>query len=306
MKGMPANRSAIPVLFDPRYRAHLPGRHRFPMGKYLAVAEALRASSFAQRLRFLRPKDLSEAQVEAAHGYWPLVRDLALPPAMEKRLGLPLQPDVRDRALAAAAGSYVAALTALERGVACNLAGGSHHADYDTPAGFCTFNDVSIAAKALLSRRRVGRILVLDLDVHQGDGTARSFASEAHVTTVSLHCAQNFPFEKARSDMDVELAAGAQGWEYARALAGILEALPARDYDLLFYNAGIDPHSDDTLGRLALNDDDLAARDAQVLAWARRHDLPVVTVLGGGYQPDLARLGALHAQTVQQAARLFG
>ncbi len=276
------------------------------MGKYLAVAEALRAEAQSERLRFLRPKDLLESQIEAAHGYWPLVRDLALPREMEKRLGLPLQPDVRDRAMAAAAGSYVAALTALQRGVACNLAGGSHHADYDTPAGFCTFNDVAIAAKALLEAGRVRRILVLDLDVHQGDGTARSFADEERVTTVSLHCAQNFPFEKAHSDVDVELEASARGWEYARALRRTLARLAAREFDLVFYNAGVDPHQDDTLGRLSLTSQDLASRDAEVLAWARRHDLPVVTVLGGGYQPDLGRLAALHGQTVEQAAILFG
>ncbi len=295
----------IPVFFDPRYRARLPDRHRFPMGKYMAVAEALRRGPLVQQLRFLRPKDLHEAQIEAAHGYWPLVRDLALPRAMEKRLGLPLQADLRDRALAAAAGTYAAALTALDRGVACNLAGGSHHADYETPAGFCTFNDVTIAAKSLLQRGRVGRILVLDLDVHQGDGTARSFDAEPRLVAASLHCAQNFPFEKARSDLDIALDEGAQGRAYAEALRGLLAGLPANSFDIVFYNAGVDPHKDDNLGRLALSARDLADRDHLVLAWARRHDLPIVTVLGGGYQGDLARLASLHAQTVAQAVTLF-
>ncbi len=295
----------LPVFLDTRFRPRLPAGHRFPMGKYVAVAEALRAHSAARDMRFLRPKTLSEAQLARAHDYWPLVRDLALPRAMEKRLGLPMQADVRDRALAAAAGSYAAALTALDMGIACNLAGGSHHADQASPAGFCTLNDVGIAARALLDQGRVQRILALDLDVHQGDGTARMFASEPRVVTASLHCADNYPFEKARSDMDVALAKGSQGPAYSHALESLLERLQNQSFDLVFYNAGVDPHQDDALGKMALSGADLAARDRRVLSWAQGQGLALVTVMGGGYQRDLRPLAALHAQTVLLAGEVL-
>lgn len=292
----------LPVFLDTRYRPRLPTGHRFPMGKYLAVAEALRAHSAAPGMRFLRPKPLSEAQLARAHDYWPLVRDLVLPPAMEKRLGLPMQADVRDRALAAAAGSYAAALTALDTGLACNLAGGSHHADQASPAGFCTLNDVGIAARALLDQGQAQRILVLDLDVHQGDGTARMFAADPRVVTASLHCADNYPFDKAASDVDVALAKGSLGTAYRAALEGLLERLQGQSFDLVFYNAGVDPHQDDALGHLALSGEDLADRDDRVLDWAASRGLPLVTLMGGGYQRDLRPLAALHAQTVLLAA----
>lgn len=299
----------LPVFVDTRFRPRLPPGHRFPMGKYVAVAEQLKAAPEARSLRFLRPKPLSEAQLLAAHDCWPQVRDLALPLAMTKRLGLPLAADVRDRALAAAAGTYAAALTALDTGLACNLAGGSHHADQESPAGFCTLNDVGIAARALLDQGRAQRILVLDLDVHQGDGTARMFQHEARVTTVSLHCQDNYPFDKARSDLDLALARGSAGAAYLaalEALEALLQRLDGQAFDLAFYNAGVDPHQDDALGRLALSGHDLAERDRRVLAWAWRRGLPLVTLMGGGYQRDLEPLAALHAQTVLLAAQQIG
>ncbi len=194
------------------------------------------------------------------------------------------------------AGTVLAARLALEHGLACNTAGGSHHAFAGAGTGFCVFNDVAVAARLLLAEGLIGRALVVDLDVHQGDGTAAMLADEPRAFTFSVHCRTNFPARKQQSDLDLALDAGVGDADYLTALDRLLPALLDRVApDLVFYNAGVDPHVDDRLGRLSLSDGGLAERERLVLAACRSRGVPVACVVGGGYADDLDLLARRHA-----------
>jgi acetoin utilization deacetylase AcuC-like enzyme len=225
-------------------------------------------------------------------------------PEESRRIGLPNTPAVARRAFLSAAGTLLAARLALEHGVACNMAGGSHHAGPEGGAGYCVFNDVAIAAQALLDEGRGARVLDVDCDVHQGDGTARIFAGRDDVLTLSLHAERNYPARKAASDLDYPLPDRLEDRAYLEVLAHALTATEGFAAGLLFYNAGVDPHEGDRLGRLALSDDGLRARDRMVLGWAHGRSLPVAAVLGGGYDNDPYRLAARHAILFEEAARV--
>jgi acetoin utilization deacetylase AcuC-like enzyme len=200
----------------------------------------------------------------------------------------------------------LAARLALEHGIACNTAGGSHHAQADTGAGFCVFNDVAVAARRLLAEGKVGQVLVVDLDVHQGDGTARIFENDASVFTFSMHAEKNFPARKAASDLDIDLADGTGDEAYLGKLEEILPDLLARVApDLVFFNAGVDPHADDKLGRLSLSDEGLARREAFVLGSCLERSIPVTGVIGGGYDADIDRLAHRHALLHRAAREAF-
>jgi acetoin utilization deacetylase AcuC-like enzyme len=223
-----------------------------------------------------------------------------------RRIGMPNTDSVAVRARAATGGTLLAARLALEHGVACNTAGGSHHAQADTGAGFCVFNDVAVAARRLQAEGLVGQVLVVDLDVHQGDGTARIFEGDASVFTFSMHAEKNFPTRKAASDLDIDLPDGAGDAAYLEALANVLPDLLARIRpDLVFFNAGVDPHADDKLGRLSLTNAGIAAREAMVLGACLDRDIPVTGVIGGGYDPDIDRLADRHAILHRTAVRLM-
>jgi acetoin utilization deacetylase AcuC-like enzyme len=297
----------IPIVFHPDYLAPLRRGHPFPMSKY----GYLRAALVARRLLpesggYLAPAPVSIARAAAVHdlGYVERVATQRLTPAEERAIGLPNTAAVARRAFLSAAGTLLAARLALEHGLACNMAGGSHHAGPDGGAGYCVFNDVAIAAQALLDEGRAARVLVVDCDVHQGDGTARIFAGRRDVLTLSLHGERNYPARKATSHLDYPLPDRLADRPYLEVLAHGLAAVEAFHPDLVFYNAGVDPHGDDRLGRLALTDAGLRARDALVLAWARARGFPVASVLGGGYDRDPDRLAARHAILFEEVARL--
>ncbi len=267
------------------------------MGKFARLAAVLREEGLAPD-GFHQPEPASFEVVSAAHApdYVTAVFAAEVPREVERRIGLPMTPSVALRARAAVAGTLLTARLALEHGLACNTAGGSHHAARGHGAGFCVFNDVAVAAANLLAEGVVGRVLVVDCDVHQGDGTAEIFSDEPRVFTLSLHAAKNFPARKVAGDLDVELPDGAEDEAYLHALASVLDSTLAEVRpDLVFYNAGVDPHRDDRLGRLALTDAGLAARDAFVLDACRRRSLPVAGVIGGGYDLDIDRLAKRHA-----------
>jgi acetoin utilization deacetylase AcuC-like enzyme len=237
------------------------------------------------------------------------VRDVlgqTLSPMAERRLGLPQSPALADRSRAATAGTLLAARLALAHGLACNTAGGSHHAFADAGSGFCVFNDVAVAAAALLAEGAVRKVLVIDLDVHQGDGTALIFRDDPRVFTFSMHAATNFPARKQQSDLDLALPRDLADAAYLVALEETLPKLfdDVRP-DLVFYNAGVDPHADDRLGHLALSDDGLKARDFAVIDAVRRRGIPLVGVVGGGYDRDVERLVRRHAILHRTAARLM-
>jgi acetoin utilization deacetylase AcuC-like enzyme len=270
----------------------------------------LRAALTARRLLpaaggFVAPAAASVGQVAAvlALGSVERVAGGRLEPGEIRAIGLPGSAAVARRSFLAAAGTLLAARLALEHGVACNMAGGSHHAGPEGGAGYCVFNDVGVAARALLDEGRVRRVLVVDADVHQGDGTARIFAGEARVFTLSLHADKNYPAQKARSSLDLPLPDGLGDRPYLEALTHGLAQAEGFGAEIVFYNAGVDPHGHDRLGRLALSDAGLRARERAVLGWARARRVPLVGVLGGGYDHDPERLAARHAILFEEAAR---
>jgi acetoin utilization deacetylase AcuC-like enzyme len=287
-----------PVVHHPAYVTPLPAQHRFPMPKFARLLACLRDTGLLLPVQEFVPEPAPRAWLELAHApaYVDAVLEDRLSVAEVRRLGLPLSPVLALRGRCAVAGTILAARLALEHGIACNTAGGSHHAFAGFGAGFCLFNDVAVAARLLLAEGLVGRVAVIDLDVHQGDGTAAIFADDPRVITFSVHCRANFPARKQQSDLDLALDAGIGDADYLAAVDGLLPALLERARpDLVFYNAGVDPHQDDRLGRLDLTDAGLAERERLVLAACRRRGLPLACVVGGGYADDLDVLASRHA-----------
>jgi acetoin utilization deacetylase AcuC-like enzyme len=288
----------VPVVHHPAYVAPLPPAHRFPMPKFGRLFAYLRESGLVDAAQVVTPEPAPRAWIELAHtpAYAAAILEQRLDPEAERRLGLPVSPAVALRARCATAGTVLAARLALEHGLACNTAGGSHHAHAGFGAGFCVFNDVAVAARVLLAEGLIDRALVVDLDVHQGDGTAEIFEHDARVTTFSVHCRTNFPARKRQSDLDVALDPGTEDRPYLDLLEAVLPPLLDRTRpDLVLYNAGVDPHRDDRLGRLALTSGGLRARDSLVLAACRARGLPLACVVGGGYSTDIEELVRRHA-----------
>ncbi len=287
-----------PVVHHPAYVTPLPASHRFPMPKFAYLLAHLRRTGLLLPAQEFVPEPAPRAWLELAHDslYVTAVLEQRLDAAAIRRLGLPLSPVLALRSRCAVAGTVLTARLALEHGVACNTAGGSHHAFAGFGAGFCVFNDVAVAARVLAAEGLIRRALVIDLDVHQGDGTAAILAGDASVFTLSVHCRANFPARKQQSDLDVALDPGTGDADYLDLLANLLPPVLDRVRpDLVFYNAGVDPHVDDRLGRLALSDAGLAERERYLLALCRRRGLPLACVVGGGYADDLDVLARRHA-----------
>ena len=229
--------------------------------------------------------------------------------AEQRRIGLPATTPLVRRTWLAVGGTVLTARLALEHGLACHLAGGTHHAFPDHGSGFCIFNDCAVAARVLLAEGQVQRLMVIDLDVHQGDGTAAIFAAEPRVFTVSAHCASNFPLRKQRSDVDLPLADGLEDVDYLRAIGDLIpDLLDQQRPQLVLYNAGVDPHRDDRLGRLCLSSDGLLNRDRLVLDACLRRRIPIATVIGGGYDnlTPLVERHSLVFRAAAEQARLHG
>ena len=286
------------IVHHPAYVAPLPAGHRFPMPKFGALFRRLVSRGLAPEATLQVPSSATPAMLRHAHeaAYVAAVIGRRLPPDAIRRLGLPLSPEVVTRARAATAGTLLTARLALDHGLACNTAGGSHHAFADCGAGFCVFNDVAVAAGVLLEEGAVRRVLVVDLDVHQGDGTAAICGRDARISTLSVHCRTNFPARKQQSTRDIALDPDVGDREYLAIVRPLIESMLDRHApDLVFYNAGVDPHKDDRLGRLALSDQGLADREAVVLEACRRRGLPLAVVVGGGYAADVEVVAERHA-----------
>ena len=290
----------------PDYVAALPPGHSFPMDKYglLMLALADRGADFAQHV----PEPMPREWIEAVHdiAYVAAVFGGTLTREVERRIGFAVTPAMLRRSRLVMGGTYLAARLALDLGFAANTAGGSHHALPATGAGYCIFNDIAVAGARLLAEGRIGKLAVVDLDVHQGDGTAAIFAGRDDVVTFSMHAAKNFPVRKAASTRDVELPDGMADDAYLDVLATELPAfLDAARPDLVIYQAGVDPHVDDRLGRLALSDDGLTRRDQFVAAACIARELPLASTLGGGYGTDRALVAARHARSILALADAY-
>lgn len=271
----------------------LPEGHRFPMRKYSLLRERL--SQELPSLHMQQAPAASDGELALAHApaYIQAVRTGSLPPQMQREIGFPWSEGMVERSRRSAGATIAAARVALTEGLAGNLAGGTHHAGSEQGGGFCVFNDAAVAARLMQAERfrqtkRVLQVAVVDLDVHQGNGTAQIFAQDPSVFTLSLHGEKNFPFRKVQGDWDVDLPDGTGDEAYLQALHQALETLEQRfDAELIIYLAGADPHEGDRLGRLKLSYDGLIARDRAVMDWAWQRRIPLVMCMAGGYGRDI-------------------
>lgn len=298
----------LPLIHHPGYTIALPPRHPFPMAKFRALREALAADPVGARAEWITPSPAKEASLARVHTRDYLRAFLAgtLSPAAQRRSGFRWSEALVARTLLEVGGTLATVEAALATGLACNTAGGTHHAHVDAASGYCLINDLAVAATHALAHGWADRILIVDLDVHQGDGTARLFRHDQRVFTFSMHAAANFPARKQHSDLDIALPRGTGDARYLAHLKASLPPLLVQFApDLVLYDAGVDVHADDRLGHLALTDNGLFARDHYVLATCREAGIPVAAVIGGGYDRDLEALAERHAQLHRAASALL-
>ena len=297
------------AFFCDTYVIPLPPGHRFPTPKYRLLRERLVAEGVLAAAELEEADLIDRATLLYAHTpeYVEAVFAGALDEDEQRRLGFPWSEGLVARSRASCFGTLAAAREALSDGIAGNLAGGTHHAFAGGGNGFCVFNDVAVAARALQREGAIERAVVVDLDVHQGDGTAAIFAGDDSVFTFSMHGAKNFPFRKQRSSLDVELPDGCRDTEYISQLAEHLpRVLDAARAQILFFVAGVDPLAQDVLGRLDLSLEGLRRRDRLVLAAARERGIPIVLTLGGGYAKPIDLSVDAHIGTWREARAVFG
>jgi len=283
----------------------LPPDHRFPMLKYGRVRERIVAERILDAGDLSVPDPIGWDALALVHDadYIDAVRSGTLPRDLQRRIGFPWSPEMVERSRRSVGATLAAARVALVEGVAANLAGGTHHAFRDRGEGYCVFNDVAVAARVLLDERQIRRSVVLDCDVHQGNGTAAIFSGDPQVFTVSLHGANNFPFRKEASDLDVTFEDGAGDAEYLAALDTYLPpVLDRQQPDLVFYLAGADPYEGDRLGRLKLTISGLLERDRLVFDACRRRRIPVAVTMSGGYAVNVEDIVTIHCNTIREAA----
>jgi acetoin utilization deacetylase AcuC-like enzyme len=290
-----------------RFTVPLPEWHRFPMIKYARLRERVEASGLLGPDDLLIPHAATDEELLLAHdaGYVRKVSAGQLSPDEVRAIGFPWTASLVERSRRSVGATIEAARLAFDEGVAVNLAGGTHHAYRDHGAGFCVFNDAAVAARVIQEEGRAQRVLIIDCDVHQGDGTASIFADDPTVFTFSIHGAMNYPLQKQSSDLDVELEDGAQDGAYIEALSrGLGLALERSKPDLVFYLAGADPFIYDRLGRLRVSKDGLAERDRLVLGRCSNAGLPVAVAMAGGYAEEVGDTVDIHYRTVVEAAAI--
>ena len=288
-----------------RYVVSLPPNHRFPIAKYALLRDAVVSSGIVAADHLHEPARASADQLRLVHTerYVTAVVTGALSDAEQRRIGFPWSESLVERSFRAVGGTVEAARAALDFGITMNLAGGTHHAFPDHGEGFCVFNDTAIAIRALQQDRRIRRAAVIDLDVHQGNGTHAIFAGDASVFTFSMHGGRNYPYHKVPGSLDVEMADGTGDDEYLTALSDALpRVLAAVSPDLVIYLAGADAHESDRLGRLRLTFEGLARRDVMVLDACREVGIPVAITIAGGYGRDIEDSVRVHLNTVRIAS----
>lgn len=285
----------------------LPAGHRFPMGKYEILRQRLAAELPQLELQLADPASDGELALVHTPAYVQAVVKGELSASAQREIGFPWSEGMVERARRSVGATVSAARLAMQQGIAANLAGGTHHAYADKGSGFCVFNDVAVAARLLQteaarSGKQALQVAVIDLDVHQGNGTARIFRQDPSVFTLSMHGAKNFPFRKEESDLDIDLPDGCTDGLYLSQLQDALAQLEARcSPDLVFYLAGADPHEGDRLGRLKLSFEGLQERDRMVFEWAWRKRVPLAMAMAGGYGREIADTVQVQINTFSQA-----
>ena len=301
-------KSALPIVYHPNYSILWTAVHRFPMTKFQMLYQYLLENNIAQKNQFREPKPVSLETLYRVHqpDYVKGFMEGTWDRKIQKRIGFPWYPDLVKRSFAEVGGTIATVKLAKKWGLACNTAGGTHHAFPDYGSGFCILNDLAVAAHHALAKGLAGKILILDLDVHQGDGTAFIFASEPRVFTLSLHGARNFPLRKQKSDWDIPLPDGTDDGDYLIYLEDALETvLEGFAPDLVLYDAGVDVHHEDQLGKLALTCKGLFQRDHLVIRSCLQRAIPVACVVGGGYAQIREDLLPRHGTLFRAATELF-
>lgn len=297
------------VAFSPIYRyQHLPAEHRFPMDKYDLLPRQLLHEGVIDESYFFTPTPITEAQILRTHTseFWGKLKNGTLSRHEIRAMGFPFHPTLVERGRHIAGGTLECYFHAKQHGVALNIAGGTHHSYADRGEGFCLFNDFAIAANELLHTSEVQKILIVDLDVHQGNGTAKIFEQDERVFTCSVHGANNYPLKKERSDLDIGVDDGIGDADYLEVIDGLVPDLIERvKPDVLFYLSGVDILSSDKLGRLGVSKQGCKQRDELVFKAAHAAGLPTVVAMGGGYSAQLSDIIDAHANTFKAAKEIF-
>jgi len=295
----------LPVVNHEDYFAKIGDDHKFPINKFGELAKFLKKEKIVNK--FHTPYPCSNETLMRAHSenYIKDVKNKTLDIRIIKKIGFPLVDSVIQRSLVATGGTVLASKLAKDNGLACNTAGGSHHANYYEGAGYCVFNDVAVAAHYLLDRSLVEKILIIDLDVHQGNGNSDIFKDNRNVFTFSMHSKSNYPAKKSISDLDVELEDNMEDTQYINLLKLHLTQLNKENFDYVFYIAGVDIHFNDRLGKLKVTDEGIRQRDDIVTENFFSKEIPLCGVLGGGYNKDFNKLVELHASLHQSCAKLI-
>ena len=295
----------LPVVNHKDYFAKIGDDHKFPINKFGDLADYLIEKNVVKK--FYKPYPCSEETLRRVHSekYIKDIKNKTLDKIGVKKIGFPLVDSVVQRSLVATGGTVLASKLAINNGVACNTAGGSHHANFDGGAGYCVFNDVAVASQYLLDRGLAGRVLILDLDVHQGNGNSDIFRNNRNVFTFSMHSKSNYPEKKSISDCDVELEKDMEDEEYLKILKFYLKQLNDENFDFIFYIAGVDIHFNDRLGKLKISDEGIKKRDEIVTENFFSKGIPLCGVLGGGYNKDFDKLVELHSFLHQSCAKLL-
>ncbi len=295
----------IPIVNHPDYVAKINDDNKFPIKKFGALAKHLLKSGVVKNFHI--PKECSTETMQTSHSlkYINDIRNKTLDIRAQKKIGFPINDSVVRRSFVATGGTVLASKLALESKIACNTAGGSHHATFDSGAGYCVFNDVAVAANYLKRNNFAKKILILDLDVHQGNGNSEIFKNDNDVFTFSMHCASNYPAKKSKSNLDIELAENMEDTEYINILNANLKNLNKNSFDFVFYIAGVDIHFEDRLGKLKITDEGINKRDQIVIENFYKKNIPLCGVLGGGYNKSFDKLVELHSMLHKNCAKII-
>lgn len=299
----------LKIAHSPLFNHPVPDKHRFPMQKYDEIPKRLLVEGTITHEQIFLPKSLSEAEILTTHTaeYWQQLKNLTLPKKDARAIGFELSERLIARERTIACASYQCALYAKQYGVAMSTSGGTHHAFADHGEGFCVLNDFAITSNLLLNQGLSKQILIIDLDVHQGNGTAHIFANDERVFTFSMHGAKNYPFRKQSSDFDIELADNTGDDEYLTLLNQTLPSLIQQvNPDMLLFLAGVDVLAKDVLGKLALTRQGCAERDKIVFETAKQYGIPIAVSMGGGYSTNLDDVVEAHCNTFRVAKKVFG